>query len=96
MNEKCDIHLVSTTESRLHSLEERFQSQEQNHNSRIKQLEQDILKSEHDLADKVSALESQHSASMQHDHGVREHGISDEEMIKFVVQEEMKKKSFRR
>ena len=28
MNEKCDIHLVSTIESRLHSLEERFQSQE--------------------------------------------------------------------
>jgi len=50
------------------------------------------LKHEHELADKVSAFESQHSASVQHDHAVREHGISDEEMTKFVVQEVMKTK----
>jgi len=86
------MHIISTIESRLHSLEEHFQSQQQNHDSRIKQLEQDFLKRENDLADKVFALESQHSAIVQHDHAVKEHGISDEDMIKIVVQEQMKKK----
>jgi len=93
MSEKCDLHLVSIMESRINTLEEHIHSQERDQISCIRQLEHDISEHKNELRQKLLMLGSHHSAFVKDDHLVKDHGTSDEEMIKSVVQDEMKKKA---
>jgi len=60
---------------------------------RINELEQKLLKYDNEVAPKITELEDQIKVNVQSNTVEKENAISDEDLIKFVVQEEMNRKS---
>ena len=93
MNDKCDVHVVSKLESRVNVLEERLQKQELEQGYRIKDIDQRILQCESQISANASALEAHHKVSVTDPNSVTDQGVSDEELIKHMVIEEVKRKT---
>ena len=60
---------------------------------RISELEHKLLKYDNEVTPKITELEDQIKINVQSNTAEKENAISDEDLIKFVVQEEMNKKS---
>jgi len=93
LEKKCDVSEVAELDKRMRQLEERFWTLDKELETRFNTVETQLKTLDKESETRFNSVETQLKTNPVTVATEKENAISDEDMIKFVVQEELKKKT---